>query len=249
MILNILGHPATAAVLSLAALIVAILVYRWQDRSKELSTGTLTQMRIVSAKDELAGRLAVTFDGSPVVSLYSALYGIKNTGKVPISATDFHTALVLTSQGHSRILAADVWKQQPEHLRAQVATDGNTIMLTPLLLNVGDFIVIRAIVSDAPPDLRAEARIEGVSSTMRLLPFRHDRVGAAELAAVCTIAAVFWGVMMWNFAQLREPALPVWSYWVAALACTAMVGAVVSVFVRHYLEERQARTSGDMGTK
>lgn len=164
--INALRDPAwqfvgvLLAVLSLAAV---FWIYWLQLRTKELSFALLSSRRPLSIADELSSRVTVQLDGRSVGNLHLLVYGLKNSGRHAIPPTHFERPLSIQfSDG--QVVSAEITRQNPGNLGANLIMSSTQVELRPLLLNPGDQLLIQVLLSSANPTYTLDGRVLDVSS-------------------------------------------------------------------------------------
>lgn len=165
-------------VLTLLGIAVAIAIYYLQKQRKELAFKVLSIRSLLTVSEELANRVVISFDGAPIANIQLVLLGIKNSGDKPILATDFERPFSIGFGQVAMLLSADVSKQSPTNLGAKIATAEQRVELTPLLLNPGDYIVIKVLLAAPQVEVHSDVRIVGISELAPLNEGTRLRPGA-----------------------------------------------------------------------
>lgn len=150
------------SLLSLAAAIgVPLFVYLKERRGRglayEVSVATLA-----SVHRKARSRIRVEFAGRPVERLALVTLRIRNSGREPIAARDFHTPLTIELDGDATIVDYYVGERQPEDLEPALVATKHGLASPPLLLNPGDRFEIVFLVDGAEVDVQVSARVAGV---------------------------------------------------------------------------------------
>ena len=149
------------AFFGLVAIIVTIVLYRTQRRRKALSYEIISRTPLLSIGDEIKGKLQILFDGKPVQDIHLIVLKIINSGNVPIVSTNYERPVNLSFGENSWILTAEVSETDPEDLRATVNIENAKVALEPVLLNGGDSITLKLLVSQLG-EINVDGRIVGV---------------------------------------------------------------------------------------
>jgi hypothetical protein len=172
----------------LAVIAIGWGVWSWRasQTEKSLSFGVVSQLPLVSVRDDANGRLKVQFDGKPRRDLYQVVVRVINSGNVPIESDDFKRPLMFDFQ--APILSAGVAEATPPDLQPAIEAHSQRVTLKPLLLNQGDAITLKVIVASPGKHLVASARISGVRQ-VREIDFSaqgdHTSPSNAFLNGVC----------------------------------------------------------------
>ncbi len=173
------------ALIALIVSIIGITIYR---NRKSLAYRVSLSTRLMSTEADREGRVQVTFDGEPVHDVRLVAIRVRNTGNVPIQRTDYEEQLGFSFGKDARVLTAEVTETRPDTLTAHVYTTEDRVLLSPTLLNSGDTISIKVLLT-GEEEVTFEGRIVGVSKVRQV----KERtwvvlvVGVAALAAVLTV--------------------------------------------------------------
>lgn len=149
------------ALLAIIAIIVSIVLYYRQRRWKVLSYEIVSRTSLLSVAKEVEGKLLILFEGKSVRKVHLVEISIINTGNVPIIPVDYKKRVRLKFPGDAKILSAEVSKTEPELIEVELDVHEREIILKPTLLNDGDSITIKSLVSELS-DVIIEGRIVGV---------------------------------------------------------------------------------------
>ncbi len=188
-------------VLALAAIAASYLQFRATIARKELTFGVLASRKLVAIADEVTSRVSIQLDGRSVSNVYMVEFGIKNSGNQPILRDNFDEPFRINFLKGTSVISAEVTRIHPETLAASVSIQPGSIVVDPLLLNPGDYLVIQALTSGNRPEHTAKGRIVGVSSVapintgwrvdpLPFFPFSHPMNGASMLVWMFVVAAV-----------------------------------------------------------
>lgn len=194
--MDALRDPAAGVLLSLVSLIAGGLLYRLGKTRKEMGYEVLTVTQLLTPREELEGHLQILFDGEEVRDVSLVLVQVFNSGNEAITAEDFVRPMTLGVAG--KLLSAEVVERVPEELDVSVALLGNRCHLAPALMNAGDVLTLRLVVSEFHAPIAIDTRIVGVprvrsvtGSTVAmwtLLAVAAGFVGAATAVALLAIA-------------------------------------------------------------
>ncbi len=160
------------AILAFLALPTAYWIYLLQRPRKEIAYGVLTTRRLLSLANELRGRVEVIFDGNPVDDVHLLIVGIKNSGNVPILASEFLYPPTIRASNGSTFISAELSKFSPSNLNPSLVLNADRLELMPLLLNPGDHISIQLLTTGQNPSALPDFRIVGTSSIELLVKNR-----------------------------------------------------------------------------
>ncbi|MCG6576498.1 hypothetical protein EGM97_17485 [Pseudomonas sp. AF32] len=150
---------------TLLSLVAALLpVYLWQT---DLSAYSLT-VRLVSSSalqlpsDSKIHDMQIFVNGAKIDSPYIHSLALINTGSKPIPTGSFETPLQIRTMNDAKIITAKITATDPADIPVNLSIEDNQVKILPFLSNPNDQITI-TLVSSGPLDLRAKARIAGVS--------------------------------------------------------------------------------------
>jgi hypothetical protein len=116
----------------------------------------------LSREEEIKGKLQILFEGTPIENVHLIEIKILNSGNVPITSTDYERAVNFRFGDKAHILTAEVTDTTPKELRATANIQTGNVVLTPILLNNGDSITFRMLVSQFHGEILVDGRIIGV---------------------------------------------------------------------------------------
>jgi hypothetical protein len=216
--------PLTA-IISIAGICISagltITLFVLARRSKEIRYWVLSTRLVGIRERELDSHLQILFDGRQVLDPGLVFVTIKNSGREPIPREDFDEPLTLRLSG-GRIISAEVTKTIPPDLRAGVALifprdegspTASDVTITPLLLNQGDFLTIKLVVSNFyDANLEVHGRVIGVASLREFedKPYRGKIVLQALLTAggLCALLSLLRGSWFYRLGVVMVIAPP-----------------------------------------
>jgi len=163
--LQLLRDPAwqiAGILLAAAAVVASCWIYRLQRQTKELAFGVVSSRRLLTVADEVSSRVRVELDGREIKDLHLTVYGLKNSGRRAVPASDFDRPLCLRF-APGQVVSAQVSSQAPLNLGAKLLVTDSAVQLEPLLLNPGDHILIQVLLSPASPRGQLDGRVIDVS--------------------------------------------------------------------------------------
>ncbi len=158
------------AVFALVAIAVTVLLYYYQRERRELAFGVLYETQLLSVSTALANRAQISFDGHVVPNIRLVVLALKNSGNRPILASDFQSPFAMRFGEAERPLSVEVSKQFPADLDASVQLQDEQVLVQPLLLNPGDYLVFKVLTTGESNELSKKARIVGVSKVAAIKP-------------------------------------------------------------------------------
>jgi hypothetical protein len=135
--------------------------YATRQGHKELSVGVMSNESVVDGtRDE---SLVVMFEGVRVSELAIVTFAVRNTGRVPIAASDFAEDLMVEVPSHVSILRWAVTDRQPSHLEPRVTATVNSLQIERLMLNPGDSFSVSTWLDSRTVTPEIRGRVLGVS--------------------------------------------------------------------------------------
>lgn len=150
------------AVLALAAILVAVTLYLKQRRHKSLSYEIISSTPLLSLKDEIKGKLQILYEGKPIQQVHLIVARIINSGNTPIVLADYERPVSLSFGKEAQVLTAEVTKTSPDSLQASIKIEEKNVVLMPTLLNQGDWVVLKMLVTKFGGEIAVDGRIVGI---------------------------------------------------------------------------------------
>jgi hypothetical protein len=151
-----------SVVLALVPILASAILRFWQRPRKELSYRVLSHAPLTSVPDEPETTLQVLPEDAQVRAVDLVFVRLANTGNVPVLPTDYEREVRFAFGDAATVLTAEVVETNPDDIEASVRPIGGTIVLEPLLLNGGDFVTIKALVSQSDALVVPHGRVVGV---------------------------------------------------------------------------------------
>jgi hypothetical protein len=205
------------AVLAALAIGATVGIYWLQRQRKRLSYEVVSRNRLLTVTEEHQSKLRVTYDGEPVKDLSILVIRLVNSGNVPIAAQDFATPVIISAGDRARVFSAAITDTDPVELLAEIEKHDEQVLLVPTLLNAGDAITLKLLVSDYGGKASVFGRIVGVKTIGNL---SKPTALLNVLAATGLLLTLAGGYMFFKFKpEVTEPPLPIYSKIGFALFC------------------------------
>ena len=133
-------------------------------------------------------QLSLSANGVPVDDPYIAEVSIRNYGNVAIEPQDFFEPMAISFSNMVSIISVDIRAGQPG-LAVDFSTEGDKLTFTPFLMNPGDFLLVRTIVSNRPK-IGLSGRISGVTDFSRQHPYSRIVSFALYGFFACTLISI-----------------------------------------------------------
>jgi hypothetical protein len=152
--------------LGIPSLVIAIIALRKQRIQKEVAYKTISDTLLFDPQKEIERRFQ--FDGKEISNLRLVILKISNSGDMPILPGEFIEPVTFLFGSQSEILDAEVIEKKPCNLKVVLKPDVNTLTLAPLLLNKGETIKLKILLSGVSEKVRVESRIVGLQEIIDL---------------------------------------------------------------------------------
>lgn len=196
---------------------------------------------------EFTGHIQILFDGAPVEGVGLIFVTIRNSGNEPIRREDFDEPLCIRLGGTTQIISTEITRRIPPDLPVEFRLErteqpsvfGQELTVAPLLLNSGDSMTIKLLITNyRNVEAVITGRILGISRFKALdnetFPWQH--IVAIVLNVIGVSALVLLG------ARPRPPI-----YLLGAIVC------ITPFFALPYLAalffDRRSRNASRSGNK
>lgn len=201
------------AALGVIVIIVMIILYRRQERHKELSCVIFSHTPLDAIEPQVVRRkLQISYDGKPVQDVHVLRIAVVNSGNVPITSADYESPITLRFGNEARVLTADIAGSEPNNLRPSIEGKEQFIVMQPALFNQGDFIVLELLVSKYKPPIKVDGRIIGVkdiSIRQRIAPPQDKPLSKRAYTGFLLTTYLLVGVLVLSLeAAVRSPDNP-----------------------------------------
>lgn len=156
------------AILVVIGIIISIILYWIQRPKSSVSWKIIANSPLVKISSEIRGNLQVLFDGSPVKDIQLIIIKIINTGNVSIKSGDYEHPINLNFDKKAQILTAEVIETNPNNIEASTNIEGNSVIISPTLLNKGDSVTIKTLVNQFNNHISIDGRIVGVKDIKKI---------------------------------------------------------------------------------
>ena len=146
------------------SVILTIGIFYWNFRKdrKRLSYQIITDNQLID-KTLSAHNIKISHKGKEVDDFRLFIIKIVNDGYKTIHKNEFDEEISVFFGIKAEILLAELVNKVPDNLKVNFNELGNTLQVQSLMLNRGDYFIIKLLVSNSKRiDLKPEARISGV---------------------------------------------------------------------------------------
>ena len=179
------------AVVSVVALVVAVVAVWIQVRRKSFVYSILADNELLHRKDILGDRVTVHFDSQAVSSLRLVSLQFSNDGYVAIAKSDFESPVTVSFPIGAKVLSAIPGSTQPEGLPVELSVHQGAVVVSPLLLNRDDSFTVQVILTGASGKPKVTARLLGVKEIKeQSLGKKSNLLQRLQLEVLSTAVAV-----------------------------------------------------------
>jgi hypothetical protein len=151
------------AIIGLVALILTALIFYWQRKKKALDYETNGGIKLTNIEGEVKDRISILFDGIVVKDVSLFVLKLRNSGSLPILADDFARPIRMIFGSEAEVLTAELLESDPENINPTINVESkNTVSLSPVLLNPGDYIRVKMLLNQFDGDFTLDGRITDV---------------------------------------------------------------------------------------
>jgi hypothetical protein len=149
-------------VLAIIALLVTIVIFIVQRKKKRLSYQVISLTSLLGLKEEIAGKIKVLYEGNEVTNVHLFEIKLINTGNQPIASSDFERPICISFADVTTILTSEIYESNPKDIKGDLAVEGCSLAVKPLLLNPNDSLSIKTLISNFDGSFTVDGRIIGV---------------------------------------------------------------------------------------
>ena len=186
-------------VITAIAAATPLIVYILQRQRKALAYDILSVSPLLTG-NELQGKVTIQFNHRrEVQNIYLLIIKLINSGNFPITASDFEGPIKILFGKDDEILSGEITEKNPSNLDPKLDVTPDKLVLDPLLLNSGDYIIIKTLLTSYSGKIQINGRIAGVTD--------FQKVKESPLPVYMTIAGVVLTLTGFSFAFFSNFAL------------------------------------------
>jgi hypothetical protein len=129
------------------ALLATIIFYYKSRKIKSLGYEIVTDESLLTVDEELQGKIKVLYEDNPIEDLSLLIIKFLNNGNEPIKTGDFEELIKIKFSANVGVLSAEVIYVYPPTINAKIKLANNEVAIEPLLLNKGDSITIKMLLT------------------------------------------------------------------------------------------------------
>jgi hypothetical protein len=181
------------AALTFVAIPTSIFLFYRQRQRKSLAYQILTSTPVLTVGEEIRGKLAVSYENTPVKNVQLLLLKIANLGNLPITRTDFEQTLSIRFGPAAKILSHEIVESAPRDLSPKISLQSNELILEPLLLNPNDHVTVKCLVSEHDGEVTVSGRIIGVARIIQAKEPLINRSGSFLMGIIAGSTGCLFG--------------------------------------------------------
>lgn len=191
------------ALIGIVAIVTSYYFFKRQQKHRSIAYEIISNTNLLNISNEIKSKLEVLFEQKPVEKLSLLILKIYNAGNEPILAVDFEKEIIIEFSAVSEILEAGIDKVAPENLQPQIIHTKREVTLQPLLLNGGDSITLKILLSSFDSNIDVKGRIAGIkyiSGTNKAKPttYRIDLFFIYFYSVAGTLLATIFGTLLFE---------------------------------------------------
>lgn len=147
---------------------VVILLFQWgisnkQQSKRDLQYDVLYNGPLLLLTDTANGRIQILLGNKTLNRASLLIFNITNSGNTAIEVGNYEQPILFSVPEDVEVLHAEIAFSEPKNIKAVIKHTKNQVILLPTLLNTGDSISIKFILSKLTNDIVFDSRIVGVS--------------------------------------------------------------------------------------
>jgi len=224
------------ATIGVLTIIVTIMIYRKQLSRKGITYQVISDIPVLSLKDEVKGRLQILFDNKPVRDVRLIILKVWNSGTVPILPAEYIDLVKINFGGNADILDVELLETVPSDIKEKVKSslkiDVESVALEPLLLNGKDSLTFRILLAQTPLTkvVKVNGRIVGINQILNLnkaaSPGRYLGRGFLGFSYL-----IFISLVIYNLFSIYETRFFIKVVLILAILFSALLYLLVFVFL------------------
>lgn len=112
----------------------------------------VTDESLLTIDKELQGKIKVIYENNPIEDISLLVIKFLNQGNEPIKSDDFEEPITMSFSPNVGILSVELKQADPPTINVKLTQEKDRIIIEPLLLNRGDSITIKVLLTGSNPD-------------------------------------------------------------------------------------------------
>jgi hypothetical protein len=191
----------------------------------------------MSVDDEIKDRLQILFEKTPIQNARLFLVRLMNDGNLPVPSSDFDGPIIFAFGDEARVLETAITEICPPTLNPKLRIQQRKqVVVEPLLLNKGDYIVFKAIVAHGEY-IQLKSRVVGITAIKeRIEPFPNLPLSISTLilglgtgsVGLCLLFTSNIAMYVYSFTDVELPLLVLMYF--GMLVNGLMVSVIAALF-------------------
>jgi hypothetical protein len=128
-------------------LIASVIIYYKSRKIKSLSYEIVADELLLTVNEELQGKIKVFYDNNPIEDISLLVIKFLNNGNESIKSDDFEEPITISFSSNVGIFSVELKQAEPPTIKAKLKIENDKIIIEPMLLNKGDFIIIKVLLT------------------------------------------------------------------------------------------------------
>jgi hypothetical protein len=150
------------SIIAVLAIIVSVILAMKLRTRKQLSYEILSSQPLLTVNEEAKGRVKILYDNAEVADASLVTFRLANTGNLPIAVSDFVDPLAVNLVEGANCLSAEIVNSDPKNLGASLYDLKGAILIRPFLMNAGDSVTVKLLLTGPNARVNVNGRITGV---------------------------------------------------------------------------------------
>jgi hypothetical protein len=168
-------------------------------KRKALTYEILSMTRVLTMKEEVAGRIKILFDETPVSDVGIVRIRLTNTGTEAIRESEFVRPISFSVSKDAYIIEADITHKAPNAFDVGIRSDKRCLTIEPALMNAKDSVSIKLMIANFDGKIRPDARIEGTN-----LKPRRRYIWALKKSLTETVVMIGFAVALASISKSKH---------------------------------------------
>ena len=184
------------ALLALIAILVTIYIFLKEKAKKNITYEVTSFVPFLTVNEEAKGELQVIYKGNEISNLFLMTLQINNSGNMSVASKDYEKPISFIFGNEAIVYSAEIVKTIPKTLTSELSVDGNRVTLSPVLLNSGDVIEIKCLVtSPSYSEFIVDGRIVGIKEITEKRSNPYKYMGISVIGFILMIMALIYSLV------------------------------------------------------
>lgn len=239
-----------AIIVGVCTAIVAIIIYRKQRKDaiasqivKKITFTVVSEASIANINRAVKDRVQILFDGKPVSDMYLLILQVKNSGNAAVKPDDYVEPIEFTLKGRKVIYSEILYTIPKDILNLEDAKnflkiEQDTLILSKLLLNPNEILIIKILLEGKPTTFIGRARIVNgqlieFDPTYSAIEYHFTEMQkSAKLLPYFSVMAIFLLILLISYILIFiKPIFPLLLYLLGSSVITIIIIIIGNIFV------------------